>query len=59
MGAVARQLLRSVGTDVVSHVIGIGAATVAEPLALTFEQVRAISAESALHCASAHAAMGT
>src|SRR5712691_10123655 len=42
VGAIARQLLRVVGVDVVSHVVGIGSASVADPLALTFEQVKAI-----------------
>ncbi len=50
-GAIARQLLRVVGTEVVSHVASIGAATLADPLAITFEQVRAISADAPLHCA--------
>src|SRR5436190_5254185 len=53
VGAIARQLLRSVGADIVSHVTGIGAATVADPLAVTFDQVRAISAASPLRCADA------
>src|SRR6476660_1013133 len=50
VGAVARQLLRTVGAEIVSHVIRIGAAAVADPLAIGFEQVRAISSESPLHC---------
>jgi chorismate synthase len=52
-GAIARQLLRSVNAEIVSHVIRIGAAAVADPLAITFEQVRAISADAPLHCADA------
>src|SRR5262245_12237219 len=51
VGAIARQLLRAVGVEIVSHVVGIGAATVADPLALTFDQVRAIPSDSPLHCA--------
>src|SRR5437867_12560874 len=51
VGAIARQLLRSIGADIVSHVVCIGSAAVPEPLALSFEQVRAISADSPLHCA--------
>jgi len=51
VGAVARQLLRTIGVDIVSHVVGIGGATVHDPLAFTFEQVRAIPADSPLHCA--------
>src|SRR2546427_397641 len=48
-----RQLLRAVGTDVASHVTAIGSASVSNPLAFSFQQVRAISAESPLHCADA------
>src|SRR4029077_8022810 len=40
IGGIARQLLRQVGTDIVSHVFTIGAATVADPLAISFERVR-------------------
>src|SRR5262245_59530609 len=53
VGAVARQVLQRVGTDIVSHVVGIGAASIADPLALTFEDVRAIPADTPLHCADA------
>jgi len=51
VGAIARQLLHTVGADIVSHVVCIGAAAIPEPLAFTFEQVRAIPDDSALHCA--------
>ena len=53
VGAVARQLLRVVGADVVSHVVRIGAAAVANPGALTYDDVRAIAGDSPLHCADA------
>src|SRR4029450_11938637 len=53
VGAIARQLLRSVGVDIVSHVTCIAAAAGADPLALTFDQVRAIPSDSALRCADA------
>ena len=53
VGAIARQLLRTVGTDVVSHVTAIGSASVSNPLAFSFQQVRAIPSESSLHCADA------
>ena len=44
VGAIARQLLRCVDTEIVSHVVRIGAAFVADSLALTYaEQVRAIA----------------
>src|SRR5215217_5519730 len=50
VGAIARQLLRAVGAEIVSHVVRIGSAAVGDPLALTFEQVRAISLDTPLHC---------
>ena len=50
VGAIARQLLRTVGADVVSHVITIGEASVADPLALSYDDVRAIPADTPLHC---------
>jgi chorismate synthase len=51
VGAIARQLLRAVGTEIVSHVVRIGSAAVADPLAITFDRVRAIGADTPLHCA--------
>src|SRR5947208_8006675 len=51
IGAIARQLLRQVGTEIVSHVFTIGSASVADPLAITFERARAIPDDSPLHCA--------
>jgi chorismate synthase len=51
VGAIARQLLRTVGVDIVSHVVRIGAAAVANPQAIAFERVRAIGADTPLHCA--------
>jgi chorismate synthase len=53
VGAIARQLLAAVGADIVSHVTGIGAAAVEEPLAFTYEQIRDLPADSPLHCANA------
>jgi chorismate synthase len=53
VGAVARQLLRCVDAEIVSHVVRIGDAFVADPLALTFDQVRSIAADAPLHCADA------
>jgi chorismate synthase len=53
VGAIARQLLRQLGTEIVSHVVSIGSASLTDPLALTFEEVRAIGADSPLHCADA------
>src|SRR5215210_74892 len=53
VGAIARQLLRAVGAEIVSHVVRIGSAAVADPLAITFDRVRAISVDAPLHCADA------
>jgi chorismate synthase len=55
VGAVARQLLRQVGTEIVSHVISIGSVSLADALAVTFEEARSIGDESALHCVDADA----
>jgi chorismate synthase len=51
VGSIARQLLQQLGTSIVDHVISIGAVAIADPLALTFADVQAISADSPLHCA--------
>src|SRR5919204_1166328 len=48
VGAIARQLLRAVGTEIASHVTAIGSACVPTPLAFSFQQVRAIPADSLL-----------
>ena len=53
VGAIARQLLRAVGVDIVSHVVRIGAAAVANPQAIPYERVRVIGADTPLHCADA------
>ncbi|HEY2150235.1 MAG TPA: chorismate synthase [Vicinamibacterales bacterium] len=51
VGAIARQLLCRVGTEIVSHVTTIGGVSIADPLAITFETARAIAIDSPLHCA--------
>src|SRR5437870_9233305 len=53
VGAIARQLLQQLGTDIVSHVVSIGSMSLADPLALTYEEVRRIPIDSPLHCADA------
>ncbi len=53
VGAVARQLLRIVDTEIASHVTAIGRAAVENPLAVTFARARAIPVDSPLHCADA------
>jgi chorismate synthase len=51
VGAIARQLVRAVGVEIVSHVVRIGSAAVANPQAIPFDRVRAIGADTPLHCA--------
>ena len=51
VGAIARQLLLAVGTEIVSHVVSIGSAGLADRLTVTFDRVRALAADSPLHCA--------
>ena len=51
VGAIARQLLLAVGTEIVSHVVAIGSAGLADRLTVTFDRVRALSPDSPLHCA--------
>src|SRR5262245_38901100 len=53
VGAIARQLLAQVETEIVSHVFSIGPAAIPDHLAVTFEEAKAISEESALHCVDA------
>jgi chorismate synthase len=50
-GAIARALIKRAGVEVASHVVEIGGAAVADPLALTFEQIRALPADDDLRCA--------
>lgn len=51
IGAIARQLLRQLGSDIVSHVVSIGSVSMPDALALSYEDVRAIGADTPLHCA--------
>src|SRR6058998_3840785 len=53
VGALARQLLGQFGTHIVSHVISIGSASLPDPLAITYEDVRAIRADAPLRCVDA------
>ena len=53
VGAMARQLLVQVGTEIVSHVASIGSASLPDPLAVTFEDARGIGDDSPLHCVDA------
>jgi chorismate synthase len=51
VGAIARQLLQSVGIEVVSHVTGIGDVVVSPDAAVPFAAARAIPIDSPLYCA--------
>src|SRR5580765_7098790 len=50
VGAIARQVLRQLGTDIVSHVTSIGPVSLPDALAVTFEDATAIRADAPLHC---------
>ena len=50
VGSIARQLLAQVETTLVSHVTAIGSAALADPLAVTYDEVAAIRSDSPLHC---------
>jgi chorismate synthase len=50
VGALSRQLLAQVGTEIVSHVFSIGPASIPDHLTVTFDEAKAIGDESALHC---------
>ena len=52
-GAVARQLLRALAIEIVSHVTGIGDVLLSSDPPVTFEAARAIADDSPLHCADA------
>src|SRR5437660_4904223 len=51
VGAISRQLLAAVGADIVSHVVAIGQAAIADPSTISFEQARRIPADAPLPCA--------
>ncbi len=53
VGALARQLLRHVGVDIVSHVTTIGGASLPDPLAVGYDLARNIADDAPLHCADA------
>jgi len=50
VGALARQLLGRINVEIVSHVVAIGSASIADPLGISFEEVRAIGLDTPLHC---------
>src|SRR5256885_2284166 len=49
VGAIARQLLRAVGAEIVSHVVRIGSAALGGPLARRVWRAAAVSHDNALH----------
>jgi chorismate synthase len=49
-GAIARKLLARYGIDVTSHVIEIGGAALADPLAVSYEQARALASDDDVRC---------
>jgi chorismate synthase len=49
-GALARQFLAAFDIHIVSHVFTLGAVSVPDPLAVTFDQIAAIDDEAPLHC---------
>jgi len=51
VGAIARQLIGVIEAEIASHVVAIGGAAVASPVAVSFAQARAIPVDSPLHCA--------
>jgi chorismate synthase len=53
VGAIARQLLRHLGAEIGSHVFSIGSAALPDPLAVTFDQIRALQDDAPLHCVDA------
>jgi chorismate synthase len=49
-GAIARVLLRRYGVEITSHVIAIGTAAIADPLAVSFAQARALAPTDDVRC---------
>jgi chorismate synthase len=52
-GAIARKLLARYRIDVTSHVIEIGSAALSDPLAVPFDQARALAADDDVRCVDA------
>jgi chorismate synthase len=50
IGALARQLLLQLQTEILSHVVSIGAASLPDALAVSYADVKALGDESPLHC---------
>lgn len=52
VGTICRQFLEAIGVTIVSHVVNIGSASIGNALAVSFDDVQAIPADSELHCVS-------
>jgi chorismate synthase len=50
VGSIARQMLAHLGIEIVSHVVTIGGASLTDPLAISFKDVRALEDDGPLHC---------
>jgi chorismate synthase len=55
-GGIARQLLRRFGIEIASHVIQVGGASVADPLAVAFDRIRALREDDDVRCVDAEIA---
>ena len=53
VGAIARQLLRQLETEIGSHVVSIGSVSLPEALGVTFDDIRALAPDALLHCVDA------
>jgi chorismate synthase len=55
-GAIARALLRRFGVEIASHVVGIGGASLSDPLAISFERVQRLAPDDDTRCVDADVA---
>jgi chorismate synthase len=55
-GAIARALLHRFGVDIASHVVGIGGAALADPLAIPFRRIHQLAADDDIRCADSEVA---
>jgi chorismate synthase len=53
VGAIARQVLRQLGAEIVSHVVSIGPVSLPDALAVSFEEAKAIAPDAPLRCIDA------
>jgi chorismate synthase len=50
VGSLARQILRPLGVEIVSHVVSVGSAALPESLRIGFSEARTIPDDAVLHC---------